>query len=514
MAVQRVEVKNPVGMNYDLAPADLPPNVWSSVRNVSFVNGKSSKCQGYSSVFGTTPANVSYLLQSIQAGNVYWYEATPTKIFRTTGTVHTDLTKASGDYTSGRWNGTVLNDVIILNNSINNPQCLRVSDAKFLDLPNWPATAKASVVRSYKNYLIALDVTKSGTKYDTMVKWSAPADPGQVPSTWDETDPTNDAGEYSIAGIGGAIVDGSALRNSFIIYKEGSVHSMTYVGGVFVFSFRSLFEDVGILSQNCVAEFDGNHFVVGQGDVYVHNGVQKKSVIHDKMRNYLFSQIRSDAVASTFVVPDYQNNEMWVCFCSSDQNNMSITECDRALVWNWREDTWTIRDVPLLSYAAYGVVDPQVSDSWNSAVGSWDTDASPWGEKNYNPAKLKILMTSQTNDKIYSVGASSVADGAAFTSFLEKADISFGDDRTIKSVISVTPQVEGSGTMQFYIGTSPLQHGGYVTQGPYNFTIGQDYKIDFRAVGRYFKIRFSASSDASWKMNGYTFEVADTGGMR
>ena len=39
-----------------------------------------------------------------------------------------------------------------------------------------------------QNYLIALDLTKSGTRYPHMVKWSAAADPGTVPASWDETD--------------------------------------------------------------------------------------------------------------------------------------------------------------------------------------------------------------------------------------------------------------------------------------------------------------------------------------
>lgn len=517
MATQLVEIKNPVGVNTSLNSADLPPSVWSNVSNVSFKDGKSRKAQGYSQVFGTTPADILYLTNNVDAGQLYWYEATPTKIYRTEGTSHIDLSGPSSPYnaTEARgWNGGVLNTVVVMNNGVDKPQCLRRSDATFVDLPNWPVNTTAEVIRVYKNYLVALNVVKSGDEFPTMVKWSSPADPGEVPFTWDETDPTNDAGENNLADTGGAIIDGRKLRDSFIIYKEDSVHSMTYVGGVFVFTFRQLFDDIGALSKNCIAEFDGKHFVVGQGDVYVHNGVQKSSVISGKMREYLFSDIREDSFDRTFVVPDYSNTEMWVCYCSSDRNDLSLKGCDKALVWNWREDTWSIRDLPLIRYATYGIVDPQLPDYWDAATGPWDTDSVVWGEKNYNPTKLKILMTSVENDKVYVVGNTSVYDGATFTSVLERVNIHLGDDRNIKSLISITPHVQGDGMMTMYVGTSYVQDGAITWEGPYTHQIGSQYKMDFRLTGRYMAIRFEVASSANWALNGYTLELAPNAGRR
>lgn len=518
MATQRVEVKNPVGINTSVNSADLPLDVWSGGNNVSFKDGKSRKAQGYSQVFSGSPADTLYLSSNIDGGQVYWYEATPTKIYRTEGTTHVDLTRATGgDYHATEksgWTGGVLNGVVVMNNPFDKPQCLRRSDTKFVDLPNWPANTDAEVMRVYKNYLVALNVTKSSVEYPTMVKWSSPADPGQVPFTWDETDPTNDAGENTLADTSGAIVDGRKLRDAFIIYKEDSVYSMTYVGGVFVFSFRQLFDDIGALSKNAIAEFDGKHFVVGQGDVYVHNGVQKTSPIDSKMRDYLFSNIRNDAFDRTFVVPDYSNTEMWVCYCSSDRNDPALKGCDKAVVWNWKENTWSVRDLPNIRYATYGIVDPQESDYWDAAVGPWDTDSVVWGEKNYNPTKWKILMTSVESDKIYVVGNTSVYDGANFTSFLERTDINLGDDQGIKSVISITPHVQGDGEMQLYVGTAYVQNGAISWKGPFNYKIGTQFKVDFKLTGRYLAVKFVASSSANWSLNGYTFEVAPTAGRR
>ena len=98
MATQLVEIKNPVGVNTSLNSADLPPSVWSNVSNVSFKDGKSRKAQGYSQVFGTTPSDILYLTNNVDAGQLYWYEATPTKIYRTEGTSHIDISRPATPY--------------------------------------------------------------------------------------------------------------------------------------------------------------------------------------------------------------------------------------------------------------------------------------------------------------------------------------------------------------------------------------------------------------------------------
>ena len=77
---------------------------------------------------------------------------------------------------------------------------------------------------------------------------------------------------------GDIIVDGAALGGSFIIYKERSTWLMKHIGGNLVFSFQKLFNDTGVLSRNCVVEFDNKHFAVTNGDLIVHNGVSKDSI--------------------------------------------------------------------------------------------------------------------------------------------------------------------------------------------------------------------------------------------
>jgi hypothetical protein len=515
--LQRVEVKNVIGVSYDPNPSDVDAQTWTGGLNVKFRNGRVEKSDGLSRVFPATPASPLALQPYLNQNTPYWISGSAAALHRTEGTSWTDVSRSSGGIyhatLNDNWNGGILNQVVIMNNGIDVPQSLQPLDTRFKDLPNWPSNTRANVMRPFKNYLVALGITVASVEQPTTVKWSSPADPGQVPFTWDVTDVTNDAGEAFLADTTGALVDGKKLKDSFIIYKEDSVYSMRYIGGTFVFQFQQLFDDDGMLSPNCVAEFDAKHFVVGQGDVYVHNGVQKTSVIDGRMKNYLFNSIKNTTVKAVFVVPDYNNSEMWVCFQSAD-NASGSPYANRALIWNWANDNWTIREIPETPAASYGIVDPQVSDAWNSDSASWDSDTTAWGNAAYNPSKSKLVFAGTQQMTVFAVGDTNLYDGQQFNSRVERNQVYLGDDQKVKFVSSITPHLSGVGTCQVYVGSNMLHDAPTEWHGPYDYRIGIDNKIDCRVSGRYVGVRFEFKDPGSWTLNGYTAEFTPTTGRR
>lgn len=517
MDLQRVEIKNPTGILSDPNPSDVPPDAWTGGMNIAFRNGKAERVEGYNQVFSTPPLPPLHISPHLTQGTPFWISGSATKIHLTAGTTWTDYSRlAGGAYnasSSSKWNGGYLSGVAVLNNRNDLPQALLPSANNFVDLPNWPASYRARVMVPFKNYLVALNLVVDSVFYPSAVKWSSPADPGEVPSTWSITDPTNDAGETALADTPGAIVDARKMRDTLVIYKDDSVYSMRYVGGVFVFQFQQLFNDIGALAENCIAEFDGKHFVVGKGDVYVHNGVQKTSVIDGKMKEMLFNTMLPESAQATFVCADHPNTEMWICFAASGAASAG-GYCDRALVWNWREDKWSQRQLPNVGGSSFGVVDPQDPRTWATVSGSWDSKSTPWASSTYNPSKTKVLLFSTANNKVYIVGDTPTFEGEEFTSTLERSDIYMGDDLKVKVVNSITPHIRGQGDGAVYVGTSMLQDSPVRWDGPFPFRIGMDHKIDCKVLGRYVGLRFEFPSSSRWELNGYTIEFVPTAGKR
>jgi len=249
-----------IGMVADKKPHELPFQAWSDARNVRFLDAFVEKFLGETSY--TTPNIAPYFLLPVPTvTNIFWLLAGLAKTHCFDGTAHTDITRTvGGDYAATEdlnWTGSVFNGIPLINNSVDAPQMWSpVAASQALQaLSNWPANTTCRTLRAFRNFLIAGDITKSGTRYKQMVKWSHPAGVGALPSSWDETDATKDAGEWPLAETPGAILDFVPLRDLNIVYKEDAVYKMQWVGGVYVFSFRELTTEIGLLSRRCAVGF-------------------------------------------------------------------------------------------------------------------------------------------------------------------------------------------------------------------------------------------------------------------
>jgi hypothetical protein len=186
----------------------------------------------------------------------------------------------------------VFGGIPILNNSSDVPQMwspVNFSTPQLLqDLSNWPSGVTCKSIAGFKQFMIAMDVTKSSTNYPRMIKWSTGSSFNSVPSSWDETSATLDAGEYELADTMGAIMLGKQLRDSFIIYKDDSIWGMNFIGPPFVFRFYEITNQFGALSRHSVIEVEGGHVVLANGDLLMCDGQSVKSLMTQKMRRYLF----------------------------------------------------------------------------------------------------------------------------------------------------------------------------------------------------------------------------------
>jgi len=513
MPFKRLEITRPRGINKDLSPYELPNDKWTGGIDVNFSNFRTNRSLGYSQVFPNLDIQPLFAMPLEVGSPVYWYYADETSIYRTEGTTQTDITRTAGAYTGTfkkGWTGNIFNGVVIMNNNTDAPQFYDTATSKMLDLTGWPTDYKTNSIRPFKNFLIALNITDdSGENFPQLVRWSDAASTGQVPSNWNSTDPASQAGTNPLADTGGIIYDGLTLGNSFMIYKSDSVWAMQFIGGANVFSFRKVFSDNGIMGLDCVTEFDGNHFVVGVDDVYVHNGTTKRSVISNKYKREFFTQINEDYIERVKCVKNNKEAEIWVYFPSTDSSDGT---CDKALVWDWEVDEWSIRSLGGVTFITEGILDPQESDSWDDDTSSWDADTTSWGEGSFNPTERDLLICGYSDSKFYRANSDVLLGGdIVFTTRVERKGLDFGDNLNYKFISRVVPHFIGEGTVNLYIGTESRQGEGVRWSSPVTFTIDEDYKADFRESGRYIAFKIESDSSTQWNLTGYTLEYTESG---
>ncbi len=414
---------------------------------------------------------------------------------------------------SRRWTATNLNGLVVSTNGFDTPQMWPLSagipstGTPFRELQNWPTGASCKSIRSFRTFLVGLNWSRDNQE-PRLVKWSTEASFGAAPSTWDETDATLDAGEYELSDTPGDIVDGLPLGDSFLIYKEDSIYIMNYVGTPYIFSFKLLSPTVGALSKEAIKEFDGGHFFIGNSDCYICNGQTVTPLLPNKVRRAMFEDLSGDNYEKCFVAADYVRNEMLACFPSSGSDVV-----DKALIWNWKDNTFSFRDLPDTSYINNGIIDITAGATWNASTEDWDLGTGAWGERNYDNVKKNLVFCDVTNTKIFRDSFGNTKDGTNMTSFVERTGLDLNDPQSVKFVSAVYPQIEVSGdnTVNVYIGKQISTEQGITWEGPVAFNPNTQSKVSCRVSGKYFGIKVESTTDIDWKLHGVAFEVQQRG---
>ncbi len=406
MATLLIENVGAAGIVSDLDPKKLPAGTWDRGENVRFDGFTATKAGGSRVVYGSLSTSAySLFAYSTFDGTPLFVYAGLNSVYTVNGATHNNITRAtlSGTVTAYAadatelWTGGVLNGLLFLNSNIHVPQIQLTATAacRLSDLPNWPTTVttRAACMRSFKNFLVALDVTKGALRYRQMVKWSSSADPLSPPATWDETLTTNDAGETTLAETDGDVVDCLPLRDVNIIYKTDSVWGMQYVGGAFIFRFYKIFTDVGIVAKRCVAAFESYHCFIGNDlDIYVHDGNSVRSIAQDKWRNWLRANIDSSNVGRAFMATNPTTTEIWICVPDGTHDYTT-----QVLMWNWRHDTWGVRTISNVSSGVTGVItSTDYVPTWATIASTWDTTQETWAELASIPTDKRLVLVSPT----------------------------------------------------------------------------------------------------------------------
>jgi len=512
-----------VGIVIDRKPHELPPNAWSNGRNVRFRTGFAEKFLGETEQYGTplhAPYNVGQTQYLDEKFEVYAGLAKVSAI--DSGGTHGDITRVSGDYSATadrNWNYTNFQGLLILNNQNDLPQVWTppLSLAQpLIDLPNWPADTFAKSMRAYRQFLVALNVTKPGDVFPRTVKWSHPAAALSVPSSWDETDTTKDAGEFELADSDGYVIDGLPLRDTFIIYKQDAVWGMQYVGGSKVMRFSKLFDDIGILGPRCITEFfKGKHLVMSTDDIIVHDGQNKQSILDDKMRRAFYSLANPDTFGRAFVIIDYTFSEVWCCAPTETSEFANL-----AVVWSWKDNTLALRDIPNVAGACNATIPVPASQTWDGDPNTWDSDATVWDDLLYNPLSRRIIFARPDPENLILADDSLQFEEVDMDVFLERTGLGVPfhvnqppDISSVKQMNGLWPRIEGTtgGIVVVQVG-SQMEVNGPVTWEPaQNFVIGTDTFVPAITVGRTFAVRFSSDTELDWRLHGYDIDVVKLG---
>ena len=529
-----------VGLVKDISPYDLPPNAWSEARNVRFDQGRITRAPIFRKFLATEDIyepTFGFDLYNFQGENLDSFilidgNGEP---FLLENEVLTSLVPLDHQVISARlqpYTAANLGQVFYYNHPVSGPYYLTPGMTEFDNLPDWNAGWRAAALRPFKDFLIALNVTKSGQSNPYLVKWSDLTLAGAPPASWDITSTTNSAGENPLFELDTPLVDGLSLRNDFIIYSRSQVYLMEYIGGPFIFQFRKIFNEGGMINQNCAVEHNGTHYVFGVDDIYVHDGISKRSIVEQKMRREVFNQINTDYLNRCFVHHSPRLNEVMFFYVSRTQDTAfpGTVGCNKALVFNYASNTLYEYEVNNVFSSFNGTISKTLTWSaaetlgltYNNIGGSYADLVDTVSERHtvlLAGAPLggtadagKVLVMDFADRGVVPLPADPDSTPTPVLSRIGIDMDEMGSDlETRKMITRVFPQlyVENTqdATVALRFGKQEFPSGAISWAAPVVYNPETQYKVDVRLSGRYLAIAIEPSKMNDFEVSGYDLEV-------
>jgi len=188
---------------------------------------------------------------------------------------------------------------------------------------------------------------------------------------------TNASGDLRLSS-GNHIVTAVRLKEEILVFTDGNIFSMQYIGAPDIFGIQPNSDNISIISANATAVASGAVFWMGTDKFYFYNG--RAETLPCTLLDYIFNDINRTQADQIFAGTNEGFSEIWWFYCSAGSDTI-----DRYVIFNYDEKLWyygTMNrsawlDSPLKDYplAANGGMiylhENGVDDDRTGAINAW-----------------------------------------------------------------------------------------------------------------------------------------------
>ena len=429
------------------------------------------------------------------------------------GTTQTDVTPAgwqADDLETTVWSSCVLNGIGYINASDRDP-VFWAGDPLVVcqPLPDWPTDGRCVTLRAHKSFLFGIGFLSDGPQ---RVRWSDAAETGTVPQYWTPA-ADNFAGFIDLAPLSSPCIDGSTLRDSFVVFKQESMWSLDFVGGNTVFAARKMFAEHGVAGANAITRGidDVLLFVGDDGDIYLTDGVRVSSVLDGRAQRTFYGDFSANQNRIFSAATLAREKTGFIIYPSAN-----ATAGDRALVLDFSSNDISFRQMPDVLCAAEGgaLSPPGDENSWEFDTQAWEDDRTQWSQQSYTQTLDDLMVGGGGGFALVSDPTAQDFLSGPVVASLVKSGLGFGEPQARKMVTRIWPKVSGAAgdTIEFRVGGQE-NTGGPISLGPsVQYTIGQDGPIDTMVQGRFLSLNVSSNGGSLWRLGSIDVEYRVVGG--
>jgi len=186
-------------------------------------------------------------------------------------------------------------------------------------------TGCAAVMSTAERFIFALGASSN----PRLVKWcDQESDTNWTPSA------TSQAGDFELQTVG-ALKAGKKVRGINLLFTDVDVHTATYVGLPYVYSFEKAASGCGLISAQAVAAIDTAALWMSTSGFWIFDGYVKP--LPCDVSDYVFQNLNYNQSSKVYAVHNSKYGEVWWFYPSNASN-----EVDSYVTYNYRENHWNI----------------------------------------------------------------------------------------------------------------------------------------------------------------------------
>tara|TARA_R110002096_G_scaffold184981_2_gene363629 strand:+ start:957 stop:2729 length:1773 start_codon:yes stop_codon:yes gene_type:complete len=332
-----------------------------------------------------------------------------------------------------------------------------LTDTRAELIPESPSATDMLTITNPDRHLVALATEELGFQDKMLVRWADQ----ETTNDWTPT-AENTAGSQVLSG-GSKIFTAERGQSATLIWTDGGLHAMTFIGPPFTFGFEEIGRNCGAISKGCVTTNDSVNYWMGKDDFYIYDGVVK--TLPCTVHRYVFDRMNQGQSSKVVAGLIKKFHEIIWFYPTTDGGD----EISDYVIYNYLEQTWTIGQLVRTAWLDVGI------------------NPFPYG------------VTADGTLFIHEKGRN--ANDLPMDTYIESAQMDIGEGDNIMFVSRLIPDMTIlGGDVDYTFKTRQYPHATKVTDTvlPVDSTT---YKLDTRVRARQIAIRIASDgADDEWYM--------------
>ena len=323
----------------------------------------------------------------------------------------------------------------------------------------------------------------------------------------------NTAGTFRLD-TGNKIVAAVSGKDYNLILTDQAAYTMQFVGPPFTFSIRQVGSNCGCIGQHATVYADGKVFWMGAGGgFFVFDGTVKllPSLVEDFVFTTTGSNVGINYSSNEIIYGSHNslfNEIVWFYPAGTPSGNPAVQN-NRAVVYNYVENTWSVMSLARSSYADASTYDVPYATEYNSTaiptIANLSGATNTFGSSTYYAHEIG-------NNEIALNGTET-----AIPAYIQSGDFDLptdGDGENMLRVSRFLPDfknLQGNAIVTIFLKNFPVDSGTSSQLGPFTINSSTE-KIDTRARGRLANLKIQNTAvDETWRFGTFRADVNPDG---